>query len=263
MPPDTEYQNDAGGDGGAAAICVTISIMDARTRELLASYPRSRPPLSEAHRARYLLDYRQNRDGSTAATSLARRMEAWMHRRVAARGEAGGTILELGAGTLNHVPYESGWARYDVVEPFAELWQGSPLVERIANRYRSVFEVPAGARYDRVFSIAVLEHLTDLPAVLARCAELLGPGGIFQAGIPTEGGLLWGLGWRCVTGPAYRLRTGLDYASLMRHEHVNRAREIVALVGHFFGGVKVARYPAPMHHASFYSYLEASRGSTA
>jgi SAM-dependent methyltransferase len=179
-----------------------------------------------------------------------------MHRRVAARAKTGETILELGAGTLNHVPYETSYRRYDVVEPFEELWSGSPLLGCITNSYRSVFDIPAGVLYDRVFSIAVLEHLTDLPAVLARCVRMLAPGGIFQAGIPTEGGLLWGLGWRCVTGPAYRLRTGLDYSCLMRHEHVNRADEVSALVRHFFGGVKVTRYPAPLYHLSFYSYLE-------
>ncbi|MCE5310572.1 MAG: class I SAM-dependent methyltransferase [Acidobacteriales bacterium] len=179
-----------------------------------------------------------------------------MHRRVAARAQSGESILELGAGTLNHVPYESHYSRYDIVEPFEELWKDSASLACITNRYKSIFDLPADALYDRVFSIAVLEHLTDLPVVLARCRRMLAPGGIFQAGIPTEGGLLWGFGWRCVTGPAYRWRTGLDYSCLMRHEHVNRADEISALVRHFFGGVKVTRYPAPFYHLSFYSYLE-------
>ena len=67
------------------------------------------------------------------------------------------------------------------------------------------------------------------------------------------------MAWRGVTGPAYRLRTGLDYGTLMRHEHVNTAPEILALVRHFFGDVSVSRFPAPMHRFSFYTYVEGRR----
>jgi SAM-dependent methyltransferase len=228
-------------------------------RRLLESYPRLRPPLPEAHKRRYLLDYRQNRGGSTIATAAAQWMERWMHRRVAARGRAGEAVLELGAGTLNHVGYEPQVFRYDIVEPFLELWRDSPKLSAISGRYEDLSGIPEGNQYDRVFSIAVLEHVTDLPAVVARTGELLKPGGLFQAGIPSEGGFFWGMAWRCFTGPAYRLRTGLDYGTLMRHEHVNTAPEILALLRYFFAKVTVERFPLPPHHASFYSYLEARR----
>ena len=45
----------------------------------------------------------------------------------------------------------------------------------------------------------------------------------------------------------------------MRHEHVNNANEIIAIVRHFFEDVRIRRFPTPFHHASFYSYLEAQR----
>jgi len=96
-----------------------------------------------------------------------------------------------------------------------------------------------------------------LPAELARCALMLEDGGIFQAGIPSEGGCLWGLAWRLSTGFSYRLRTGLDYGALMRHEHVNRADEIIAMLRHFFGVVQVWRFPLNFHHLSFYAYIDA------
>jgi SAM-dependent methyltransferase len=233
--------------------------MHQQLRQLLDSYPRSRPALPEAHRRRYLLDYQQIREGRTAVTAATQKMESWMHRKVAARGRAGDVVLELGAGTLNHVRYEPETSRYDIVEPFAELWQGSEWLSEIEGRYSDISDVPDGNRYDRIFSIAVLEHVADLPAVLERCSKFLRPGGLFQGGIPSEGGFLWGMAWRTVTGPAYRLRTGLDYATLMRHEHVNTAPEILALAGHFLGEVSVCRFPAPLHHLSFYTYLEARR----
>jgi len=67
---------------------------------------------------------------------------------------------------------------------------------------------------------------------------------------------LW-LGWRCSTGLSYYLRTGLDYGKLMRHEHINTAPEILAIVRHVFSSVVVRRFPLPHHHLSFYTYLEA------
>ncbi len=43
----------------------------------------------------------------------------------------------------------------------------------------------------------------------------------------------------------------------MRHEHLNTAAEIEAVVRTFFGEVKIARFPLPLRHLSFYTYLEA------
>ncbi len=225
--------------------------------QLLGSYPRQRPELPEAHRRRYLKDYEENRHGRTLATGMVQKLEAWMHRQVAAAQRPGGTVLEIGAGTLNHLPYENAFARYDFVEPFEALWRESPALTRTTGHYAAIGDVPEAMRYDRIVSIAVLEHLTELPAVVARAALLLEPGGRFQAGIPTEGGLLWGLAWRYGTGIPYRLRTGLDYAPLMHHEHVNTARDILAVVRHFFQQVSTRRFPMPAEHLSFYTYLEA------
>jgi hypothetical protein len=231
--------------------------MNSSTEQLLRSYPRSRPPLSEAHRERYLKDYEENRHGRTLATGIVQKLEAWMHRRVAAAGRPGDSLLEIGAGTLNHLAYESGFARYDFVEPFEALWRESPALSRTTSQYGDIREVPVSMRYHRIVSIAVLEHLTELPAVVARAALLLSPDGLFQAGIPSEGGMLWGLAWRYGTGIPYRLRTGLDYATLMRHEHVNSAREILAVARHFFERVETARFPLPAEHLSFYTYFDA------
>jgi hypothetical protein len=117
--------------------------------------------------------------------------------------------------------------------------------------------VPASRRYARIISVAVLEHLPDLAGDVARSALLLEEDGVFQAGIPSEGGFLWWLGWRCSTGVAYYFRTRLDYGVVMQHEHLSDASAIQALVQHFFDDVSVARFPAPFHQLSFYTYLEA------
>ena len=170
----------------------------------------------------------------------------------------GARILELGAGTLNHIQYERGFKVYDFVEPFTELWNDSAMLNSTTGHYSDIRYVPRGNRYDRVLSVAVLEHLTDLPDIVSRSALLLDSSGSFQAGIPAEGGLLWGVAWRSITGPAYRRRTGLDYGTLMRHEHINTAKEILAVIGYFFEHVRTWSFPLPHLHLSFYIYLEAT-----
>ena len=222
---------------------------------LLDSYPRTRPPLGDAHAAIYAEQYRINRDGETVIDRAAQKLEEWMHRRVARL--SGGPVLELGAGTLNHLRFEPEIVPYDVVEPFKALYQGRPAALNIRDFFDFVQHVPEDRRYRRIISIAVLEHLPDLAADVARSALLLDEGGAFQAGIPSEGGLLWWLGWRFSTGIGYYLRTGLDYGVVMRHEHVNDAGAILSVVRHFFTEVIVARFPTSFHHASFYVYLEA------
>jgi hypothetical protein len=222
---------------------------------ILAQYPKQRPPLPVAYAEVYEREYKLNREGGSFITRLSSGLESWMHRRVAA-GPAG-DVLELGAGTLNQLRYEPTHAGYDVVEPFEALYRGSPDLARVRAVYADISEVPGDRRYRRVTSVAVLEHLDDLPAMVAGSAELLSADGVFQAGIPSEGGLAWTLAWKSTTGVAYWLRNRLDYGVLMRHEHLNTAAEIEAVVGHFFAHVRIARYPLPFRHLSFYTYLEA------
>lgn len=226
-------------------------------RELLISYPRERAPLSKAHQEIYAQQYKINREGSTLVDNAAQNLEKWMHRQISTI--RGAPVLEIGAGTLNHMKFETAADSYDIVEPFVDLYRGRPELARVRAIFESVRAVPTENRYRRIVSIAVLEHLTDLPGDVAQSALLLDDQGLFQAGIPSEGGLLWWLAWRFSTGLAYFVRTGLDYGVVMRHEHVNNANEIIAIVRHFFEDVRIRRFPTPFHHASFYSYLEAQR----
>ncbi len=223
-----------------------------RVGALLSTYPRSRPGLSPEQQASYVEHYRSNRAGQRGLSKTVVKLEAWMHRRVS-EGVTGGDLLEIGAGNLNHVPYLPAACTCDAVEPFRELWEDSPYRSRMRHVYSDLREIPRGVSYDCIFSVAVLEHLTDLPFILARAGLLLRAGGTFRAGFPSEGGALWGLAWRLTTGIEYRLRRGLDYGAIMRHEHLNTAGEILTLLGHFYGQVQVSRFPLPFRHLSFYT----------
>lgn len=163
-----------------------------------------------------------------------------MHRKLAEDLKPGSqkSTLEIGAGTLNQLPYEPQSNPYDIVEPFRDLYESSPNLARVRNIYHDILEIPSSAKYERITSVAVLEHICNLPEVVARSGLLLVDGGQFRAGIPSEGTILWKLGWKATTALEFRLRYNLDYAVLMRHEHVNSAREIEAVLHYFFSGVE-------------------------
>ena len=205
--------------------------------EVLSRFPKARPPLPPAYQRVHDVQYKHNREGQTPASSLSQRMETWTHRVVSrdVRRSAGSAVtLEIGAGTLNHLPYELQTRVYDVVEPFEELYRNSPRLGRVRRVYADTAEIPDDVRYDRIISILTFEHICDLPEVVARCGQLLRPGGQLRVAIPSEGGLLWRLGWNLTTGLEFRLKYGLDYGVLMKHWHVNTADEIEGVLACFF-----------------------------
>jgi len=207
----------------------------------LSRFPKTRPPLSPPLAAIYREHYQQNRAGGSPASAVSRALESWLHRQVArdvVRDRTSKRTLELGAGTLNQLDFEPEVGDYDIVEPFAELYAESPHLPRIRRIYTDVAQVPRDVRYDRITSVATLEHICDLPVVVATAALHLEPNGIFRAAIPSEGTILWALGWRLTTGLEFRLKHGLDYGELLRHEHVNSSLEIAQVLQYCFEHVE-------------------------
>lgn len=222
-------------------------------------FPKTRPPLPKDIEAIYAANYKSNREGKTTASSLAQRMESWLHKQVAkdvaAHQSLRKTTLELGAGTLNQLQYEPAIHQYDIVEPFTELYRNSHLLKRVRNVYSDISEVPTSSRYDRITSVSTLEHVCNLPEVVARSGLLLAENGVLRTSIPNEGTLLWTLGWKITTGLEFKLKHGLDYNLLVKHEHVNTAREIEEVLEYFFEevGCKVFGLTKGI---SFYRYYE-------
>src|SRR3954454_5682863 len=71
-----------------------------RDHTVLSRFPKQRRPLPEAYQKIYVQHYKRNREGGSAASSLAQKMEAWMHRKVAADVAGLSTVpstLEIGA----------------------------------------------------------------------------------------------------------------------------------------------------------------------
>ena len=164
-----------------------------------------------------------------------------MHRRIARDAQGSDRILstlEIGAGTLNHLPYEPHNAAYDIVEPARHRFEHSPLLSHVRTAYNDIKDVQPETRYDRIISIASFEHICELPEVVAYTGLLLKPGGQLRAAIPSEGGPLWTLGWKLTTGFEFKRRYGLDYEVMMRSEHVNTWTEVAEVLNYFFQDVK-------------------------
>lgn len=246
-------------DGGASAHPLASRVTRDQL-DLLARFPKRRATLPERYQLVYADEYHRNREGHDLASRVGVSLESWMHQVVARGGRASGAgrLLEIGAGTLNHVRYESDVVSYDIIEPFAELVQRSGRQSSVRHVYGTIEDLPTAARYDRMVSIAVLEHVLDLPRLIATSCLHLEERGLWQAAIPSEGAFLWQVGWR-IKGIPFRLRTGLDYGFLTHWEHVNDAREIESLISLFFEDVAVDRFPTKLFHASFYTYIEARR----
>jgi ubiquinone/menaquinone biosynthesis C-methylase UbiE len=105
---------------------------------------------------------------------------------------ASGRVLDLGCGDglLTGVIRSSIGATWELVgvdrDP-AEVAQAETtgIYERI--HVASADRIPEpDASFDLVFSNSVLEHVDDLPGVLAESARLLKPGGRFVATVPSE-----------------------------------------------------------------------------
>lgn len=230
--------------------------MTSSIETLLSSYPRRRPALDPYYQSILEGEYFLNRNAKSVATKLSVGLEGWLHRQVST-GASNQNVLEVGAGNLNHLAYENANA-YDIIEPFSIAYEKSPRLSSVRHAFSDIDDVLNDLFYDRIISVAALEHITDLPYIIARCITHLTEDGVFQAGIPTEGGMLWHLAQACSTGISFRLRhKGRSYRTLMKHEHINRADEIEEIVRYFFKDVICRRFPLPAFHLSFYSYLEA------
>ena len=192
--------------------------------------------LPETIAAIYSEHYKSKREGSSKASGLAQRMEMWLHKKVASDVDRfhSKKTLEIGAGTLNQLNYEQS-DLYDIIEPMSDLYKDSPCLEKIRNIYRDIDDIDLSQSYDRISSIATFEHITDLPKVVAKSCILLNSEGSLRTSIPNEGTFLWTLGWKMTTGLEFKIKHGLDYGILMKHEHVNTAREIEEVLNYFYG----------------------------
>lgn len=222
--------------------------------EVKKKFPKNRTELDSRYKSIYEEHYKNNREGKGFFNYLSQNMESWMHRQISKK--SGAHILEVGAGNLNHLNYEKNFKTYDVVEPFKILFHSSKNKKLVRNFFHSLSEI--NFKYDRIISIATLEHLLDLPEDIKLCSKLLNNNGILQVAIPCEGEAAFTIGWKLTTGIHFKIKYGLDYSKLMEHEHVNSLEEIMVILKNYFKITNFKRsfFILPLKNFSFYCYIE-------
>jgi SAM-dependent methyltransferase len=113
-----------------------------------------------------------------------------------------GRLLDIGCsfGLLLDVASRSGWDVYGVdPDPAAvEAARGRVGDDRVRVGFADELPVEDWAPFDVISMSHVLEHVVEFRAVLARCADLLAPGGILAIQVPNRRAL-------------YTWRRGVDY----------------------------------------------------
>ena len=80
---------------------------------IFARFPKIQPPLPEEYKEIYLQNFLAQRTGGSFLLKIVTRLEGWNHQQVVREGRPGGRILEIGAGTINHLPLEKDFESYD------------------------------------------------------------------------------------------------------------------------------------------------------
>ena len=210
-----------------------------KTLKLLKKYPKKRPSLNKKLKKIFNFEYKKNR-----TNFLSQLSESWLHFSIKGRKESLNKSLEIGAGTLNHVPYEEMKNnKYDVIEPKKFLYKNNNNKVLINKFYSNLNFVPNN-KYDRIISCAVLEHLEDLPKYLHLSAKKLKKNGYQSHSIPCEGYPIWDISWYLMSGISFKIRTGQNFREVQKHEHINNYDEILTLINFFYKKVKISfSYP--------------------
>lgn len=226
---------------------------------ILKKYPKQRIDLNDKIKKIYKIYYLYSRSDKGIVKKTFKKFTSWMHYNVASGGYAK-RILELGSGNLNHVEYEK-YDKYDAVEPSLFLYNASKKKHLIRKHYNDITEI-GEEKYDKIVSIATLEHLVNLSYDIAKLTSLLDKKGSFQHGIPTEGSILWYLSSRYISGLNFYLRHKLNFDNLLKYEHVNTAYEIEEVIKYFFQETKIKRFPFNIRQLSIFTYIEAKKPNT-
>ena len=186
--------------------------------DLIKKYPKKRGVLPKPIRKIFNKHYLENRNNFLSQLS-----ERWLHTSIDERNIKN-TTLEIGAGTLNHLKYETK-KHYDIIEPKNFLYKNSINKKLINKRYADIKLTPDN-NYNRIISCAVLEHITDLPDYLYVSSLKLKKGGYQQHSIPCEGYPIWDILWFMFSGILFKLKFGYSFRYIQKHEHVNNFDEI-------------------------------------
>ena len=159
-------------------------------------------------------------------------------------------ILEIGAGAGEHLSFvRVSFDRYVMVDlrpsPVTLPFGPDQRLEWLqADASEMLFEENS---FDRVVSMCVLHHVTDLDAILGNIRFWLRPGGTFSLFLPTDPGILNGLNRRVVVNRRARRLGITDYLLCWAREHRNHYWSIEKQLRSVFEGYDLKVHYWPFH----------------
>ncbi len=155
-------------------------------------------------------------------------------RRIALTGKR---VLEIGPGSLNHIPNWRGKpASYAIVDIEPECLDrgaerlrehGVPVTTHLVDEDYGGKLPFADEEHDVIVSFYSLEHLYPLSSYLGEFLRVLKSGGVLVGAIPAEGGLAWGRGRFLTTRRWMHRNTNIDPDMVICWAHPNFADTIL------------------------------------
>lgn len=156
-------------------------------------------------------------------------------------------ILEVGAGTLAHLPFvRHSFSRYvasDFDQKVLDALIDTPLPPGVV-----LMKLDGGAlpfddgSFDRVIATHVLEHVPFPHLAIAEWVRVLKPGGVLSVILPCDPGWAWRIGR--YLGPRKQAEAaGLPYDYYMAREHINSIFNLKEILAYHFPERDVKWWP--------------------
>ena len=224
-----------------------------KIENILNKFPKKRPPLPIKIKKifnNFLLNNRKN--------FFSEFSERWLHYSMKDRNSSK-SVLEVGAGTLNHFKYENLNKTYDIIEPLKFLFKNSFFKKNINKIYKNIKDCK-NLYYSRIISCAVLQYHTDIPEFLYHSSLKLKKNGYHQHSVPCEGFPIWDFTRFLTTGLIFKIKYRYSFKHMAKYEHVNNLNEIIFLIKFFYKDFKIKySYPFFCKFLAFYANVEFSR----
>lgn len=163
----------------------------------------------------------------------------------------GKTVIELGPGTLPHEKYirrNSKPKKYiiaDINRKF--LLESSKKLTALGIEVQEIetdgvhISLPQNS-VDIVLSFYQLEHVYELSEHIKEIKRILSEDGYLAGAIPSEGGILWGIGRSLTTRPK-AFKQGINYDKVICWEHPNFCDRIIDELDKNFKRLEMRKYP--------------------
>jgi len=163
-------------------------------------------------------------------------------------------VAEMGPGGGYHFDAFRGvprlYSALDVCPDFFEALKQTTEQRNIPTQcltlapYTPHIPLPSDSQ-DLLFSFYSLEHLHPLEAWVSEIFRVLKPGGALVGAIPTEGGLLWGLGRYVTSYQHLKRKYDLDMKKIVCWEHPNMCDDIMNVLAQHSTRIQTNHFPIP------------------